>query len=151
MRKRILGMTALFAVLVMVLAFTACDADFLNGGDDPDAEYSCIFINHSAAKISLTFSRGTPPTHILERADDLNDNTKTVTVTNKGKKIVLSSIAIVEPTLADPWDYIEFAPGSTANAGKSGKNGIELIGGTIIFQAVRGNEFLPYKIDALDD
>ena len=150
MKKKIFGITALLAVLAMALMFTTCGADFLNGGDDPDAEYSCIFVNHSAAKITLIFTRGKPSSFTLEPAANTGDDTKTQTVTNTGKKIVLSSISF-EPSMPDPWKYVEFANGSTANVGKSGKDGVELISGKIIFRAVQGNGYLDYKIDTVDE
>jgi len=151
MRKKIFGIAALLAVIAMAFMFTTC-GDLLGDKDDPNAVYEVTFINQSSARISVSCSVGTPSSFILEKAINANDNGQTKTVTSKGKKVKLTTIGIIDPVTPEGgWDIVELAPGSTAAAGKSGKDGLELIGGFLIFKAKQGNGLIDFKIDALDE
>jgi hypothetical protein len=146
MKKRILGITALLAVLAMVLAFTACDG--LLDKTDPDAVYEVTFINNSAAEIDIVCLNSTPSTFTLKAAASTGDDTQRQLVTRKGKEIELSTIEITIPSLTDPWDYVEVT-GSAVPGSTKGKNGLTLKAGTIKFSAVKGNGYLDYKIDTI--
>ena len=138
-RKRILGITALFAVLAMCLTFTACPPD--------EEERIVSFYNASAAKIELTCPGSTPSKVILEKANSTAEEAifGPVDVTRKGKDIEIASMAILNYSvpLGDEFDYI------TARGGVAiGKNkGIKA--GSVIFEAVKLNGIIPWKVDTI--
>jgi len=148
-RKRILGITALLAVLVMVLSFTTCNLEEKDDGEPR----SVMFINQSEAKIRVTCSVGTPSSFTLEKATSSLDDRQKMEVTNTGKDIVLQTITVLDPVMPDPWDNIEVSPNSTLVGGNGKrKDGLSVKSGVIIFQAVRGNDAgLRWDINALDE
>ena len=149
MRKRILGITALLAVLA-VLSFTACDGLFQEKDDGEPRNVT--FINQSAAKIRITLSVGSPSSFTLDKATSTLDDTKIQEVTNTGKDIVLQTISIIDPAMPDPWEYVEVAPFSAIVGGNGKrKDGLSVKSGTIIFRAIPGTDFLPWKVDVLDE
>jgi lipopolysaccharide export LptBFGC system permease protein LptF len=150
MKKKILGITALLAVLAMVLAFTACDG--LLGDKDDGEERTVTFINNSQAEIEIT-CQGTPNSFTLEAAANRGDDSKKQLVTRKGKDIILTTIVVTKPAgipQGDQWKYIEVT-GSAVPGNSKGKDGLALKSGTIKFSGVKGNDFLEYKIDTIDE
>ena len=148
-RKRILGITALLAVLVMVLSFTTCNLEEKDDGEPR----SVLFINQSEARIRFTFSVGTPSSFTLEKATSTTDDTKFQEVTNTGKDIVLQTITVLDPSMPDPWDNIEISPNSTLVGGNGKrKDGLSVKSGVIIFRAVQGNDAgLRWEVNVLDE
>jgi len=134
MKKGILGITALLAVVAMVLAFTTCDS--LLGDKDDGVERVVTFQNFSSAVIEIT-CEGTPNRVVLGKPTLQGDKTEE-TVRRTGFPIKLKTLAITDPpNIPDPWDYIELS-GSLAPANKQGKNGLSLDSGTLAFNAARG-------------
>jgi len=136
-RKRILGITALLAVIAICLAFTACPPD--------EEERMVNFYNASAADIELTCAGSTPSIVSLPRSPTQTDMTGPVTVTRKGKDIEITSMAILNYSvpLGDEFNYITIRGSLTG--GKPGT----IKAGTIIFEAVKTNGIIPWKVDTV--
>ena len=153
MKKKLLGITALFAVLAMAFAFSACDLSNLGGGLDKEdgAERTVNFENYSNAKITITCKGSTPSSVELAKAPRQGECSR-ASVKRAGI-IMIDSIAITDPAnVPDAWNYIELG-GGLAPADKQGKNGMKLEGGTLAFYAARTGDFNPigWKIAVLDE
>ena len=151
MKKRILGITALLAVLVMILSFTTCDALL---GDKDDGVRSVKFVNHTSAIIEITCQSDDAPSFTLQRATSLNDNDQFKEVTRAGKDIILTTITVTSPYLGgEPWKYIEVDGSAVGGTQKKGKDGLPLKQGTIIFVPTKGleggNPAGTWKIDVI--
>jgi len=148
-RKRILGIIALLAVLVLGLTFTACPQV------DDGIEREVTFVNHSDAKIYI-ICEGTPSQFELQKATSLNDDSQRKVVTRTGKDVVLLSISITDPAgipRGDEGLYIELDSGTTAIAGNTKvKDGLPLKAGLIIFRGARGNDAgIRWDVNTLDE
>jgi len=142
MKKRILGITALLAVLAMCLTFPACPGMLEN--NDP---VFVTFTNNINDGVTISF-KGLPPLR-LERGTMLKGTSEVV----EGKgKIVLQTIVFDNPLINDDLNCIEVS-GQLIQGQKTGKDvpGLSLAGGTCIFnpnQAYAGNP-AAWKISVL--
>jgi len=138
MKKKILGITALLAVLAMCLIFTAC----------PAAEDNVVtFFNETALTLQVTIKGGEtfPLKGIVGLADP-----STYTVTKSGD-IVLQTITATGYTSEQLGQYID-VEGALTGGKQKYKDGINLGSGTIYFRADRtilGNPAIPAKISII--
>jgi len=139
MKNKIFGITVLLAVFVFGFTFTACPP-----AEDND-ERVVSFYNASAAKIVVTCAGSSPGFFELDKAlsTSADDITGPQVVTRKGKDIEITSITSVDYSLgSDWWNYITIRGSATGAPGG-------LKGGTIIFEGVKTNGIIPYKIDTI--
>ena len=142
MKKKILGITVLLAVLAMCLTFTAC----------PPAEDNAVnFFNYTGVDVTVNIKGGI--TFTLPKIVGLVAQPTKNTVTKKGD-IVLQTVDFGNLTFDQVAQYI-IIDGSATGGKKKYADGINLGSGTINFradQSVDGNLALP-SIDeiSLDD
>jgi hypothetical protein len=145
--KKILGITALLAVIVLGLMFTACPPA------DED-ERVVNFINNTNSPVEITFQNAAAISLKEARVGDPQGGNPLCrgTVTKKGADIILNTITFTSPSFSVDQDLeIE----GSVIGGKDSKNvaGVSLAYGTIIFSPKYGGQGFPNKIDAipLDD
>jgi len=152
MKKKILGITALLAVLAMCLTFTACP---------PDNELRSVdFVNELGITVALSFEGQSGITlAAVTKTSTPPDSKKTVERT--GKDIVLTGITFGDPNVdRDPTQYVMLEGNLLPGNQKRGKDaiGVALSGGTLYFRIVpdmpsNANPASPKKVDViqLDD
>ena len=148
--KKILGITALLAVVALCLAFTACPLD--------EDIRTINFINETRLDITLTF---TNVEQVLLGGIRANGEPVTAgrspkaTRTLTGKDIILTTIAIGSLSDDEIEKYIDIV--GMVTPGKNSNKGVSLGSGTMTFKAITGvsggNPATPQKIDTimLDD
>jgi len=124
-KNRILGITALVAVVGLGMMFTACPP--------LDEEERIVeFINQSEAVIYIICQGSSPSSFTLKDAPSGGQTSQTVT--RKGQDVVLTSIEVTSPDLhGDEWRYLNIS--GSATGGKTKGNGITLGSGIIRFNA----------------
>jgi len=133
MKKKILGITVLLAVVAMCLTFTACP---------PPEDNVVRFVNYTACKITITIKGG--EIFDLQKLTSLTADPDSHTVTKSGD-IVLQTIAFDNGTVSQkPEDYITI-DGQATGGKKQYSNGINLGSGTINFRPIDilGNPAMP--------
>jgi len=126
-RKKILGITALLALVAMCLAFAACKVD--------DEERSVTFINKLGIAVDITF-QGLAPVHLDPITLATTPATSRATVSTKGKDIVLLTISFDDATVeASPNSYVMLDGDLVGGKGKRKKDaeGVALSSGTLTF------------------
>jgi len=141
-KKSILGITALVAVIVLGMMFTACPAV------EDDVERVVTFKNYTKAIITIN-CEGSPAQVVLDPAESSLDENQKATVIRKGKDIVLLTISISGIIIPDDlkWEYIELG-GSLAPGDKKGRDGLSLKGGELYFYGAQmeGGNLIGWKI-----
>jgi hypothetical protein len=138
MKKRILGITALLAVLAMCLTFTACP---------PPEDNVVTFFNETALNLQITIKGG--ETFSLNGIVGLADPS-THTVTKSGD-IVLQTITASGYSQEQLSQYIEI-DGALTGGKQKYKDGINLGSGAVYFKAdrtVTGNPAIPLSINII--
>ena len=135
MKKRILGITVLLAVLAMCVTFTACVVD--------QDERSVTFVNYTAKTITLSFKNVSAVIlQALPSQSATGDQVPHETRTKKGEDIILMSISFEGgTTLEEALDngYLDFSESSLV-PGETVKNqkGMSLAYGTMVFRPATG-------------
>jgi hypothetical protein len=142
MKKIILGLTALLAMVTFCLTFTSCPQD--------NEERVLTFTNHTGAIINIT-CEGSPAAFSLQKASGPLDETKRQEVRRTGKDIVITTISFT-PANDDPWRYITLE-GNAAPPTKQVKNGVALGSGFIDFVLNSGDQMIgnPYPISKISE
>jgi len=140
MKNRILGISALLAVVVFCLMFSACPPI------DDGKERAVTFINRTSGTIVLN-TDGDPNPYTLRPASSQVDTSSQIIIRKTGFDLELKTITVTTPKISDPWDYIELRGDLI---GTVSRNGIKLGGGTVSFfpKWVEGGNtyFNPFKI-----
>jgi len=126
MKKKILGIAALLAVLAMCLTFTACPKD--------EEERSVTFVNNLKIGIDITIKGG--PTFSLAGLANASAKADKREVTKKGEDIVIMTISFDQPLVqADPGRYIVLDGDLVAGKNKTGADaqGLALSYGFLYF------------------
>ena len=139
MKKRILGIAALLAVVAVSLTFTACPPD--------NDERSVTFINKTSSAVIITFQNAPEISLAAARLNDPPDGNPKCrdTARKTGADLILNTITFENPLIQDGDILIE---GSVVGGKqKSNVKGVALAYGTIIFSPAMGStEAAPRKI-----
>ena len=141
MKKKILGITVLLAVVAISLTFTAC----------PDTqEHSVLFINKTNVDIILQGNFGTKTLPKCVRNGTGYTNGE-YTASMTGKPVVLDRIVINDTQVgASPETYIYLTGDVTASQKQPNSGSISLESGVITFEPVTGIGFNPAAVPKID-
>jgi len=148
MKKKILGIAALVAVIGQAFVFSTCQLPL-----DEDVR-TVTFYNQTSVDITINCQADNVNSFKLTKAKTQLDEEQYKTLTRKGKDIIINSITVGQQMGAagDEWDYIEVKGSAVGGTQKKGQSGLALKFGDIYFVPAKGKDPNPagtWKVTAI--